>query len=186
MSRPEQPAEAQTPPRERRWLPLLGLAGAALLYVLVWQGPALFSRRRLEVSALVLSRLEGSTWVPVEEGAEVPARARMRFAVRLPRPASLVLIGLNAQGRSTLYVPNAGSPPRLSEGMAAVGEQALDGVAGPELFLAVLCHTPLAPSVILKAAERAAAAAESPAQVQTLDLGCPEARFLVRKQPLRQ
>jgi hypothetical protein len=82
-------------------------------------------------------------------------------------------------------VPSSGSPPRLSEGTSTVGEQALDGVAGPELFLAVLCHTPLAPSVILKAAERAAAAAEAPGQVQTLDLGCAEARFLVRKQPLR-
>ncbi len=44
----------------------------------------------------------------------------------------------------------------------SVGEQDLDGVAGPELFLAVLCHTPLDPSVILKAAERATATAESP------------------------
>ena len=187
MSRREQPAERQVPrPRSRRrWLPLLGLAGAALLYALVWQGPALFLRRRPAASALLLSQLDGSTWVPVAEGAEVPARARMRFSVRLPRPASVVLLGLNAEGRSTLYVPSSGSPPRLAEGTSTVGEQALDGVAGPELFLAVLCHTPLSPTIILKAAERAAAAAESPAQVQTLDLGCPEARFLLRKQPLR-
>lgn len=187
MSRREEAPKAETPRlgRRRRWFPLLGLAGAALVYALVWQGPALFSRRRPEVSALVLSRLEGGAWVSVPEGAEVPARTRVRFAVRLQRPASLVLIGLNAEGRSTLYVPSAGRPPRLATGTTSVGEQDLDGVAGPELFLAVLCHTPLDPSVILKAAERATATAESPTRVQTLDLGCPEARFLVHKQPLR-
>ena len=187
MARREEASEAEAPrPRRgRRWLPLLGLAGAALVYALVWQGPALFSRRRPDTAVLLVSRLDGGTWVPVLEGSEVPARARLRFALRLARPASLVLIGLNAEGRSTLYVPSAGGPPRLAEGTSSVAEQALDGVAGPELLLAVLCHTPLAPSVILKAAERAAAAAESPARVQTLDLGCPEARFLLHKLPLR-
>jgi|GEM_PF-5431431 len=187
MSRQPEAAEAAAPRprRRRRWLPLLGLGGAALLYALVWQGPGLLSRRRPGASTLALSRLEGSAWVNVPDGAAVPARARVRFAVRLLRPASLVLIGLNAEGRSTLYVPTAGGPPRLAEGTFTVAEQALDGVGGPELFLAVLCHTPLAPSVILKAAERAAAAAESPSRLQTLDLGCPEVRFLVEKQPLR-
>jgi len=170
--------------RGRRWLPVLALVGAALLYATVWQVPALFARRRPEAPALLLQSFEGGAWVSVPNGARLPARARVRFAVHTERPASLVLVGLNAEGRATLYVPNAGGPPRLVGGTATVGEQALDGVAGPELFLAVLCHTPLSPSVVLKAAERAAAAAEAPARVQTLDLGCPEARFLVEKEPL--
>ena len=171
-------------PRRRRWLPVLGLLGAALLYVTVWQLPARFARRGPEAMALSLERAVGTAWVQVAPGASVPARARLRFSVRLERPASLVLLGLNSEGRATLYVPSSGGPPRLAAGASTVGEQALDGVAGPELFLAVLCHTPLSPTVILKAAERAAAAAETPSSVQTLDLGCPEVRFLVEKQPL--
>ncbi|MGO9830261.1 MAG: hypothetical protein ACLPJH_08970 [Myxococcaceae bacterium] len=167
-----------------RWLPVLGLVGAALLYATVWQMPALFSRRRPEAPALLLQSLEGGAWVPVGEGARLAARARVRFAVHAERPAFLVLVGLNAEGRATLYVPSAGGAPGLVRGNSTVGEQALDGVAGPELFLAVLCHTPLSASVVLKAAERAVAAAEAPGRVQTLDLGCPEARFLVQKAPL--
>jgi len=50
---------------------------------------------------------------------------------------------------------------------------------GPELLLAVLCNTALPPATVVKAGERAAAAAPEPAQVQTLDLGCPEARFRI-------
>ena len=180
-----QPTGAKEEPRRwRRWLPVLGLLGAALLYATVWQVPALFGRRSLEGGALLLQRAQGAAWVSVPPGALLSARARVRFAVRLVQPASLVLVGLNAEGRATLYVPSSGGPPRLAAGTSSVGEQELDGVAGPELFLAILCHTPLSASVILKAAERAAAAAEAPSRVQTLDLGCPEARFLVVKQPL--
>ncbi len=186
MAWPQQDAEAASMGKRRRgrWRPALALVGAALLYATVWQVPALFARRRPEAPALLLQRLEGGAWVPVPKAARLPARARVRFAVHTERPAFLVLIGLNAEGRTTLYLPSAGGPPGLVGGTATVGEQALDGVAGPELFLAVLCHTRLSPSVILKAAERAAAAAEAPARVQTLDLGCPEAHFLVEKEPL--
>jgi len=178
------PAAEKQSRRWRRWLPVLGLLGAALLYATVWQVPALFAGRSRAGGALLLQRAQGDGWVSVSPEAPVPARARVRFAVRVVQPASLVLVGLNAEGRATLYVPSSGGPPRLLAGTSSVGEQQLDGVPGPELFLAVLCNTPLSASVILKAAERAAAAAETPAMVQTLDLGCPEARFLVVKQPL--
>jgi hypothetical protein len=167
--------------RGRRWLPVLVLLAAALLYAAVWRLPALFAARA-DAGVLLLSRLEGGEWVELQDGVEVPARARVRFGVRLRRPASVVLIGLS-EGRATLYVPASGSPPRLQEGTSTVGEQLLDGIPGPELFLAELCNTPLATSVILKAGERAAAAAGEPGQVQTLDLGCPEARLWLRKEP---
>jgi hypothetical protein len=161
---------------------VLVLAAGGLLYATVWQLPPLFPRRT-EGGLLLLSRLEGGEWVELQDGVEVPGRARVRFSVVLQRPASLVLIGLNAEGRATLYVPASGSPPRLKEGTSTVGEQVLDGVPGPELFLAVLCNTPLAPDVIVKAGERAAAAAGEPGRVQTLDLGCPEARLRLLKEP---
>ena len=166
------------------WLPVVVLGAAALLYWTVWQLPVLFSARA-SAGSLFLSRLEGGEWFELTDGVEVPARARIRFGVRLSRPASVVLIGLNSEGRATLYLAAPGSPPRLGEGAALLGEQALDGVAGPEVFLAELCNTPLSPVVILKAGERAAAAAGEPARVQTLDLGCPEARFWLRKEASR-
>jgi hypothetical protein len=169
--------------RGRPWLPVAVLGAAALLYASVWKLPALFSGRA-PAGVLVLSRLENGDWVELPDGVEVPGRARVRFGVRLERPASVVLIGLNAEGRATLYVPASGSPPRLKAGIFTVGEQVLDGVPGPELFLAVLCNTPLAPDVVVKAGERAAAAAGEPGRVQTLDLGCPEATLrLVKEAP---
>jgi hypothetical protein len=163
---------------------VLVFGAAALLYAGVWQLPRLV-HARTEGGVLLLSRLEGGEWVELKDGVEVPGRARVRFAVRLKRPASVVLIGLNAEGRATLYVPASGSPPRLTEGTSAVGEQVLDGVAGPELFLAVLCNTSLAADVVVKAGERAAAAAGEPGRVQTLDLGCPEARMRLLKEAPR-
>jgi hypothetical protein len=169
--------------RGRRWLPVLALGAAALLYTAVWQLPALVSTRA-NVGSLLLSRLEGGEWVELQDGVEVPAQARLRFGVNLSREASVVLVGLNAEGRATLYVPSSGSL-RLPKGASVLGEQALDGVAGPEVFLAVLCNTPLSPIVILKAAERAAAAAGEPSRLKTLDLGCPEARFSLRKEAPR-
>jgi hypothetical protein len=167
--------------RGRRWLPILVLLAAALLYAAVWRLPALFAARA-DAGILVLSRLEAGEWLELQDGVEVPAQARIRFAVQLRRSASVVLIGLS-EGRAKLYVPTSGSPPRLQEGTSPLGEQLLDGIPGPELFLAELCNTPLSPAVILKAGERAAAAAGEPGQVQTLDLGCPEARFRLRKEP---
>jgi hypothetical protein len=179
-------AATQTPSRGRgrRWLPVVVLGAAGLLYWAVWQLPALFSARSA-TGTLLLSRREGGEWLELTDGVEVPARARIRFGVRLSRPASVVLIGLNSEGRATLYVPASGSPPRLKEGTSSLGEQALDGVGGPEVFLAELCNTPLSPVVILKAGERAAAAAGEPGRLQTLDLGCPEARFWLRKEAPR-
>jgi hypothetical protein len=176
-------AAVQTPParRGRRWLPVAILGAAAVLYWTVWHLPVLFSARP-SAGTLLLSRLEGSEWLELTDGVEVPARARIRFAVRLSRPASVVLIGINSAGGATLYVPASGSPPRLNVGTSPLQEQALDGVEGPEVFLAELCNTPLSPVVILKAAERAAEAAGEPGRLQTLDLGCPEARFLLRKE----
>jgi hypothetical protein len=178
-----QEGEAPAPRRwrGRPWLPFLVLGAAALLYASVWQLPAVFSGRP-PAGILLLSRLEGAEWLELTDGVEVPGRARVRFEVRLQRPASVVLIGLNAEGRATLYVPAKGGPPRLKEGTSIVGEQVLDGVPGNELFIAVLCNTPLAPDVIVKAGERAAAAAGEPSRVQTLDLGCPEAHLRLRKE----
>jgi hypothetical protein len=184
MSSPNERLLARGPARGRRWLPLLVLAVAALLYAGMWRLPALVGGRS-ETGTLLLSRLEGGEAVGLTEGLHVPARARIHFGVELSRPASVVLIGLNAEGRATLYVPTSGDPPRLGKGTSSLGEQALDGVAGPELFLAVLCNTPLSPLVILKAGERAAAAAAEPGDVQTLDLGCPEAHFRLLKEAPR-
>jgi hypothetical protein len=179
-------ATAQKPsrPRARWWLPVLVLGAAGLLYSVVWHLPALLPAHSASGS-LFLSRLEGGEWVELQEGVEVPARARIRFGVRLNRPASVVLIGLNGEGRATLYVPATGNPPRLQEGTSFLAEQTLDGVGGPEVFLAELCNTPLSPVVILKAGERAAAAAGEAGRLRTLDLGCPEARFSLQKEALR-
>src|SRR5277367_1712752 len=53
--------------RRRRWLPILALGVAALLYTAVWQLPALVSNRA-HVGTLVLSRLEGGEWAELQEG----------------------------------------------------------------------------------------------------------------------
>jgi hypothetical protein len=179
-------ATTQTPSRGRgrRWLPVAVLGVAGLLYWAVWHLPALLTARAA-TGTLLLARLEGGEWLELTDGVEVPGRARIRFGVRLSRPASVVLIGLNSEGRATLYAPASGSPPRLEAGTSALAEQSLDGVGGPEVFLAELCNTALSPVVILKAGERAAAAAGEAARLETLDLGCPEARFWLRKEAAR-
>jgi hypothetical protein len=171
-------------PSRRRWVPLLVLVAAPLLYAAVWR---LAKRIRPQTASAVLlvSRLEGGEWVDVTDGVEIPARARVRFAVRLDRPAAVVLLGLNAALGATLYVPASGSPPRVEAGTSVLGERVLDGLPGPELFLAVLCNTPVPAATVVKAGERAAAAAGEPDRVQTLDLGCPEAHLRVRKEAPR-
>jgi hypothetical protein len=171
--------------RRLRLLPLLALVAAALLYTAVWHLPALFNARQSEGTLLRVELRQGNDWVPLRDGAEVAPRGHLRFWVNLQQPASVVLVGLNALGQSTLYAPGPGSLTRLPAGTSLLAEQTLDGVEGPELFLAELCHTPLSPSVVRKAAERAMATVEEPNQVPTLDLGCPEARLLLRKQPPR-
>jgi hypothetical protein len=183
--RDEAAAPPEPLPRKRGFpFPALALVAAACLYAGVWQLPRLFSKRA-EGGTLLLSRLEGGESLELQDGMEVPARARLRFSLRLAHPASVVLIGLNAEGRVTTYVPTSGTPPRVHEGTSVLGEQVLDGVPGPELFLAELCNTPLSQAVVAKAGERAAATAGEPGRVQTLDLGCPEARLLLRKEAPR-
>jgi hypothetical protein len=177
--------QAPRPARRRwAWLPLLAFGGAALLYAAVWTVPHLLAARAGEAH-LRLARWEGGEWLAVPEGVEIPARARVRFTLQLDGPASVVLIGLNAQRRATLYLPSSGPAPRVGPGTALLAEQALDGVGGPELFLAVLCNTPLPAGTVVKAGERAVAAAGQPGGVATLDLGCREARVLVRKDASR-
>jgi len=170
------------PPRRargRRWLPLLALAFALVVYVAIFQVPALLPSGPA-AGKLLMARWESGDWLEVQEGVEVPAGARVRFTVVLERPASVVLLGLAPNRRVTLYVPAAkGSPPRVDAGTTPVGEAVLDAVPGPELLLAVLCNSALSPETVVKAGERAAAAAPEPIQVQTLDLGCPEARFRI-------
>jgi hypothetical protein len=171
------PEPARRAPR-RRWVPLLALAGTLLVYVGIFQVPALLPRGPA-AGKLLVSRWESGDWLEVQDGVEVPAGTRVRFTVVLERPAWVVLLGLAPNGRVTLYVPAKGSPPRLGPGTAVVGEAVLDAVPGAELLLAVLCNTALPPETVVKAGERAAAAASEPVQVQTLDLGCPEARFRI-------
>jgi hypothetical protein len=170
--------------RARRWLPLLLVVVAGLLYTAVWQVPGRLPRH-VDRGALLVSRLESGEWIEVQDGVEIPARSRVRFAVRLDQPASVVIIGLTAERRATLYVPAAGFPPRVGPGLSTFTEQALDGVPGPELFLAELCNTPLPTATVFKAGERAVAAAGEPARVETLDLGCSEARLRVVKELAR-
>lgn len=167
--------------RWRRWLPLLGLVGAALLYGAVWQLPGRLPGRTVRGS-LVVSRLDSGEWIEVQDGVEIPARARLRFAVRMEQPASVVIIGLNGERRATLYVPAVGTPPRVGPGLSTFTEQALDGVPGQELFLAEFCNAPLAPRTVVRAGERAVSVAAEPFRVETLDLGCSEARLRVRKE----
>jgi hypothetical protein len=168
--------------KARRWLPLLAFGGAALLYLGVWRLPALVAAR-VSTGTLLVFRLEGGEWMELQDGVEVPAKARVRFAVKLSQAASVVLVGVNSEARATLYVPSS-EGLRLAPGTSVLGERALDGIAGPEVFLAELCNTPLSPTVILKAAERAAAAAGEPGRLRTLDLGCSESRLSIRKEAL--
>lgn len=162
----------------RRWVPLLGLAGALLVYLAIFQVPSLLPRGPVP-GKLLVSRWESGEWLEVQDGVEVPAGARVRFSVVLERTASVVILGLRPDRRVTVYVPAQGPAPRAGPGTVAVGEAVLDAVPGPELLLAVQCNAALAPETVAKAAERAAAAVSEPVQVQTLDLGCPEARFRI-------
>ncbi len=170
-------------PRWLRFSPWLGALGAALLYASVWWVSTRLGHRHGQ-AVLSVYRVEGSALVEVGRNGEVPVRAQVRFGLRPEDDASAVIAGLSGNGRPALLVPSLGAPPRVLGGRATLlpDEVALDGATGPETFIAVLCHAPLPPATVIKAAERAlAAAGGEPDQVRTLDLGCTEARASIRK-----
>ncbi|HXX32395.1 MAG TPA: hypothetical protein VEJ89_16960 [Myxococcaceae bacterium] len=181
------PSRSGTEPAGRRrgarWLPVLVLALALLTYGALFWLPSLF-RRPAPSGTLRLARWESGGWLEVEEGVPIPPRSRLRLTVVAEREASVVILGLDAARRATLLVPATGTPPRVGPGTTVVGETVLGAATGPSLLLAELCNTPLPTATVVKAGERAVAAAPQAVEVETLDLGCPEARFRIVQQAL--
>jgi hypothetical protein len=174
-------------PRRRGWVaPLVVLTGALLVYAGIWLLPRWLRPGPGKGTLAVLKVEPDGQLTPLGEGAAVPGGTRVAFSIRVAHDASVVLVGVEGPGRSTLLSPITSPARRVHPGPATVLPErwTLGNAPGTERFLAVLCNTPLPPATVVKAAERALhAAGGDPARIATLDLGCPEASVQVQRSP---
>lgn len=129
---------------------------AAALLVFVRTGPPAdylgVKGNELRLSAFV--NAEGGARA-VEDGAEVPAAAALRFQVSAAKDCYLWILSVDAKGQvSRLYPPKGTLPTKHAAGPVP-GGALLDGEAGPERLYAVCAPERMAWNDVKSAAPRA-------------------------------
>jgi hypothetical protein len=175
----------------RRTAPLsaaLVAAGVAALFVVRRQTPppatAGAHDEQLKggglVAEAVVRRADTGRVEPLAAGDELRAGDALRFRVRTPRAGYLVVLGVDARGAVSRYVPLAGTAARLAGPgeITPEGSVVLDGTEGREQIVFALCDTPAAAEAVAGAAARAARAG---ADLGALDVPCAQARVVYRK-----
>jgi hypothetical protein len=117
---------------------------------------------------------------PVAAGDELRAGDAIRFRVRTPRAGYLVVLGVDAHGEVSRYVPPAGTAARLAGPgeITPEGSVVLDGIEGREQIVFALCDSSSAAEAVAGAVGRAARAG---GDVGALDVPCTQARVAYRK-----
>ena len=160
--------------------PLVALVGAIALYVALWVIPWRLHPSTGQGALRVYQVGQNGALREVPEGGVVAAGSRVAFAVSSEREASVVVLGLFPR-RVVLVSPSqpaTGAIERIRPGGPTVlaDRPTIERQPGTVRFLAVFCKSALPPETVLKAGQRALAAAQGdPDAVRTLDLGCGEA-----------
>src|SRR5262249_4827650 len=108
----------------------------------------------------------------------------IRFSISTNLDGFVGVIGIDSAQIVTPYVPQGGHLVRISKAKDVLleGSTVLDATLGPEKIIAVRCSASSSVAAIVRAGERAlAAAGGDPAAVTTLGLDCAEPAFLIRK-----
>ncbi|MCP3140516.1 DUF4384 domain-containing protein [Pyxidicoccus xibeiensis] len=121
------------------------------------------------------------------DGAELPGDARIRFSVATDRPCHLWVVSVDATGQVSRIFPASGDGGASTQTSGPVpGGGQLDGVTGPERFVAICSPEPLSWSVVEEALRRTFSPAGADSVRQTRDVrglptGVGQASILVEK-----
>jgi hypothetical protein len=165
------------------------LAGGIALYAASKSGEA--PRAALEVTrakgALALSvivrRESGEVTRLAPLGAVHPGDS-LRFELASAEPGFAAVLGVDAAGAVTPYVPACGALRSLAGGPPVALDETIvaDDTLGTERLVAVVCREPMPVAELVSSASRALAAASGdPTRVSNLHPGCAEARFDIQK-----
>ncbi len=120
----------------------------------------------------------------VDDGAQVPAAAALRFRVHPSAACHLWIASLDAAGQISRIYPAEGEGGALVSGTAALpGGAVLDGRQGPERFYAVCTRRPLPFSALEKSVRGAAPGVRTAKTLQGLPEDATQSSVLVEKTP---
>lgn len=121
------------------------------------------------------------------DGAELPSDALVRFSVATERPCHLWIVSVDAAGQVSRITPTDGDGGASTQASGPVpGGGQLDGVTGPERFVALCSPVPLSWSVVEEAVRRTFSPPGADSVRQTRDVrglpaGVDQASILVEK-----
>lgn len=149
------------------------------------QGEDIIRRKGGLAMKVMAKRQDGSVSYVVSPATLAPGDA-IQFAVTTDRPGYLAIVGVDAAGVVSPYVPDSSDTPlRLPAGADQLmdGSIILDDTRGFERIFAVLCHHRFEMQTLLGRARTALATAKGdPSRVELADEpGCLQTSFLVEK-----
>jgi hypothetical protein len=175
----------------RRWLtaalPLFAAAAAALVFVLLPRPPREREKGNAATLALdvVVKHADGHV-EPLADSGHVKPGDMVRFLVSTARPGHLVILGLDAAGKVSVYVSDGDAPKQIDRGQRQVmpGSIILDETRGPERLVALQCDARFSVGSAVDAGTRALErAARDPRRAGALGLpGCNESTLVMVKQ----
>jgi hypothetical protein len=157
--------------RTRFWLLIPALLPVAAVLLLVRRPPPA-EYVGTKGSALKLSVYAGSASgaVLVNDRAEVPAGAALRFKVQASRECNLSIVSVDGDGQVSSLVPSVA----VSGAQTLNGGAVLDGRAGPERIYAVCAGAPLSESQVASAVKGSVARGQEGVRSGTSLSGLPE------------
>jgi hypothetical protein len=125
----------------RAWMPLLALAAALLLALLVvWPREDAPDVRYRPGDTLNVYHLGPQGGVPYQQGTPLGENDMLGFEVAVGGHRGVVLLSVDGQGTVSVFYPKSGDSPEplLGDGLVKLpGSVILDGAPGPEIFLAL-------------------------------------------------
>ena len=166
-----------------RWLPALGVAALAVVFVI--KRPDTRIKGSSPFTLSLIARTPDGSVQRVDPGARLRAGDQLRFEVTTTWPrAEVALISLDGRGVVSPLVPAAGNTAAISGGQRVLLEGAveLEDNVGPERVVLVACDRPLAVAAVVDAARAALArAGGDPRRVTELGTGCHEESIWMEK-----
>jgi hypothetical protein len=185
------PSPSVVPLRRRVWLaamlPLVAAAAIVLLLLPRFLRPQLGEREKGSTALaldVVVKHTDGRIEALGPQG-RVRAGDAIRFLVSTQRPGHLVILGLDAAGKVSVYVADGDDPHRIDRGQrqAMPGSIVLDATPGAEKLVALECEARFTIADAVDAGRRSLEeAARDPKRAGALGLpGCQEAALTMDK-----
>ena len=174
-----------------RWWAAIAVPAVAAAAVAIWialprdDAGAPGVRTKGSVALDVVVKRGDGTIERLGPAARVAPGEAVRFLVSTDRAGYLAILGLDAAGVVSAYLPDPGAPtPAIGAGreQAQPGSIILDETAGAERFVALVCPRAMEVDALVAAARRAlVAAGNDPRRVAAIDAPCATASFVIDK-----